>query len=125
MLAARGRNGSFRGGGQRVVGRLREQARRLERFERVGILFPSQGWSPDRAEQPQKDKKERRITALEAPRRPPTPKLAHDQSQVERCYVHQQTLENIRVMPQMHASHPARFIAVRKAPFHLLAPLPQ
>jgi hypothetical protein len=46
-LAARGRNGFFRGGGHRVVGRLREQARRLERFERVGIVFPSQGRSPD------------------------------------------------------------------------------
>src|ERR1019366_8142317 len=63
--------------------------------------------------------------ALEAPRRPTTQKLAYDQPQVERRHVHQQTFENIRVMPQMHASHPARFIAVRKAPLHLLAPLPQ
>ena len=49
---------------------------------------------------------------LQAPRRPTAQELAHDQSQVECRYVHQQTLENIRVVPQMHASHPARFIAV-------------
>ena len=54
-----------------------------------------------------------------------TQHLAHDQPQVERGHVHQQTFENIRVAPQMNASHAARFIAVRKAPFHLLAPLPQ
>jgi len=48
-LAARGRNVSLRGGEQRVVGRLRERARRLERFERVGILFPSHGRSLDLA----------------------------------------------------------------------------
>ena len=71
------------------------------------------------------DKKERRIIALKSPWRPTTQKLAHDQSQVERCHVYRQTLENIRVMPQMHASHSARFIAVRKAPLHLLAPQPQ
>ena len=42
-LAARGGNGSFRGGEQSVVGKLRERAGRWERFEGVDILFPSQG----------------------------------------------------------------------------------
>ena len=42
-LAARGGNGLFRRGEQSVVGRLRERARRLERFAGVGIFFPSQG----------------------------------------------------------------------------------
>jgi hypothetical protein len=40
-LAARGGNGSFRGGEHSVVGRLRERLRRGERFERVGRCFPS------------------------------------------------------------------------------------
>src|SRR5438309_1834245 len=50
---------------------------------------------------------------------------AHHQAQVERRHVHQQTLEDVRVPPQMHASHPAGFIQVGEATFQLLAALPQ
>jgi hypothetical protein len=100
----------------------------MEGFDRctgLGTLFPDLWESTDVTQQPQKGEKERGVVALQAARRPTTQKRAHDQPQVERGHVHSQTFENIRVAPQMDASHPARFIAVRKAPFHLLAPLPQ
>jgi hypothetical protein len=88
---------------------------RWEGFARGSISFPRQGWGPNLALQSQKGQKERHLITLQAPRRSTTQKLTHDQSQVERCHVDQQTLENIRVAPQVHPSHPARFIQVREA----------
>src|SRR5207244_8950286 len=63
--------------------------------------------------------------ALQAPRGSFAAESTHHEPQVKGCDVHQQTLENVRVTPQMHAPHPARFIQVRKAPLQLLAALPQ
>jgi len=68
--------------------------------------------------------KKRRLIALQAPRGAVTQKLAHDESRVERCRVHEQAFENIRVPSQIHAPQATGFVQVREAPFQHLAPLP-
>ena len=81
--------------------------------------------SPGSRQEPQQGQKEFEAAALQAPRRPTPPALAHYQAQVKGRHVHQQSLENIGVTSQVDAPHPAGLIQMSKAPFQLLAALPQ
>ena len=47
--------------------------------------------------------------------------FAEDQAQIEPCHMHQRPLENVVMLAQIPALHPAHVIAVRVAAFCRLA----
>lgn len=47
-------------------------------------------------------------------RRPRTDQVAHEDPEIESGHVHEQSFEDVRMMPQMRSSHASRFQVVRE-----------
>ena len=51
--------------------------------------------------------------------------LPHEQPEIEAAHVHEHTLQDVGMVPQMHAAQPPGLVEVRVGPFEQLAALPQ
>src|ERR1700691_4313319 len=63
--------------------------------------------------------------ALESPRCPSSQHFPHDQAQIERPGVNEQSLDDVAMAPQVGSSHAPGFVHMGKASFHQFSPLTQ
>src|SRR4030095_9931441 len=63
------------------------------------------------------DRENRRSAALKTARRADSDQVPHEQPEVARRRMHQQTLRDVRVASQMRASEPAGLVEMRVGPF--------
>jgi hypothetical protein len=76
---------------------------------------PSEG--PEAAESDTHGVARHRRATLDAPRRAYLGQLPQEQPEVEPADMYEQTLEDVGVSPQMHATHPARLVEMRVGAF--------
>jgi len=67
----------------------------------------------------------RRQPPLQASWRPDADEGPHQESQIEAADVHEQTLQDVRVAPEMCPSHAAGLVEMRVRPFQAFTPSPQ
>src|SRR5258708_23435990 len=62
--------------------------------------------------------------ALQAARRPDADQMTHDEPEIESARMDQQSLEDVRVTPQMRPAHAAGVVEMRERAFDPFATLP-
>jgi hypothetical protein len=71
------------------------------------------------------EKQERIRASLESAWRSASHCFSHDQAQVERPGMNEQSLDDVVMMPQVSSPHASGLIHMREASFHQFSPLPQ
>ena len=61
-----------------------------------------------------------RRTALQAARGADAGQLPHEQPEIEAAHVHEDTLQDVGMVPQMHAAQPPGLVEMRVRPFEAL-----